>query len=166
MKLNDFLLKYFYSWYTIPIIYLHESLHYLMALILKVKVTSWKKTKIKPNLITLSLTFEYTPKYYKMQMINYAPLLMFLSFILMFFIPVFIYISIYLVTTIFIYNKKIIWVALPSTNDKKYYKFWKYQTYLINSTSLEKFKTATNLTKFAKENHLLTRGEYYVFNKW
>lgn len=165
--MNKFLLKYFYSWYTIPIIILHDLTHYIMSLLLGVKLINFKFYKTKYHIYNIILNFDFIGVHRnKVQLIAYSQLILLLPFILMFFYPTFIFISIYIFTTIFNVNGTFHWLVLPSKSDKNIYRKCIYNNYCIESMGIENFKNAKTRKEMKKKKHLLSEKEFIIYKKW
>jgi len=133
-----YILKYFYSWYILPLVFLHEICHMSMAYLVGIK-SKLKFIKNDP-LINGTVFFKHKNKFHwKWYLITYAPLLLLSPLFLMFFNQFFLYVSVYLISTIIIYKKKVICICLPSKTDIFFLKKLKYFNYIIKETSEEIF---------------------------
>ena len=171
-KLYKLLLKYFYSWYSLPLVILHEGCHIIVATILGFKINRVKifKTKQLP-LYSGVVTFAYRKYSWKWYAVLYAPLLLFIPFLLIFTHPVFIYISLYFLSNILSINNKMSWAILPSKGDLKTLKIVRqtdidirneklYEEYLINEIGEDKYYyhiRINRLRKLIKVEKLLTK---------
>lgn len=163
--MNKFLLKYFYSWYTLPLVILHDLTHYIMSILAGVMVTKVRFFKTKHHIYNIGLTFEHS-ELFKIKLIAYAPLILLLPFILMFFYPTFLFISIYLFTTIFRVNGTFHWLVLPSKNDRHLYREWYYNQYLIENIGFENFNDVKIRNEMRVKKHLFSKPEFFLYKKW
>ena len=158
------LLKYFYSWYTLPMVYLHELCHALMAIITGIGINKIKIYKNKDQLIYNGyVSFKYNKSSWKWNLVAYAPLLLVIPIFLMF-NPIFFYIGLYILTTIIYYDKHFIWLVFPSEIDICYKKNIEYHTYIVESTSedlFNEFSDKNELYKLIEEYHLLNKIEFF-----
>ncbi len=81
---------------------------------------------------------ELPNKKWKQMIISYSPLLLLIPFFLIPFSIIFLFISIYILSTIFKFQNKWRWIALPSLSDLDFYKTFDYQQYLY-SKMLDKY---------------------------
>lgn len=82
----------------------------------------------------------------------------------MFLHPIFFYIGLYFISTMFFYKKKFIWICLPSKSDIKYKFRLEYFEYLIKNTSKEQFNyfmKRNELNIMIYNNHLMNEYEYF-----
>lgn len=163
------ILKYFYSWYTVPMMLLHELCHICVASVLGVKILKFKifKEKVIP-IYNGVVVIAYNKKHWKNKIILYSPLLLLLPFVLMFYNIVFSYISLYFITTIMIYKKNIIFMGFPSKSDLKYLNNMSYVDYVVsNSSEMEYNEYVKNddLKTLIKKHHLLNGVEFEYSKK-
>jgi len=162
------LLKYFYSWYTLPMVYLHEYSHAIMAFITGIEIKKIKIYKNKKDLIYNGyVSFKYKKYGWRWFLVIYAPLLLTIPIFLMFFNTFFLCFGLYILTTIIYYDNHIIWMVLPSKMDIFYIKKIEYYTYIVNSTSEEIFNIfldKNELYKLIKEYNLLNNIEFIQEN--
>lgn len=158
------LLKYFYSWYTLPHVLLHEFCHIILAKLLGIKILKIKINKCSWISIYNGICiFEYKKYSWKWLCVVYAPLLQLIPFFLIFINPIFIYISLYLISTMIFYKKQFIWMVLPSKTDFQTKNKIKYFTYLEQKTSndiLNHYRKRNELNKLIRKYHLLTEKEF------
>jgi len=157
MSLYNKLLKYLYSWYTIPIIYLHEISHYLVSKILNVKVLKFKIFKDDKYLIYNGIVITELPtKKWKQFLISYSPLFL-LSLTLN------IYILIYIITSTIYYQKHLINIILPSKSDIDTYKSYDYNKYLLEKLKDDYYIYLLNgnLADKIKSKCLLSKKDFY-----
>jgi len=128
-------LEIFYSIFAIwmlPLILIHELIHCFFALILNVKILSfkiYKNEKLYNGIVKIKLP----NKKWKQFIISYSPMILTFPFFFMFSSVIAFYISIYLISTITSYHGKYIYVFLPSRNDKLLVKQYDYTKYLISN---------------------------------
>ena len=165
-----YLLKYFYSWYVIPHILLHEGCHILMATIFGIKIKRFKFFKSdKYPLYNAVVNFEYK-KYntWKWLMVSYAPLLLLIPVLLMFLNTILFCIGAYFISTIIFINKKPLWICLPSGIDLKYLDKLKYYSYLRTAVTEQEFNyyvKKNELHLMLLKNNLLNEMEFYMHEK-
>ena len=118
--------KYFYSWYILPALLTHEVLHLLFCFLTKTKINSFKLITDYNKLSNAELDISLANRKWKTYLIVYSPTLMLIPFILAYFSLTCFIISLYLLSTIIIQNKMIIWMTMPSISDLHYIDIWKY----------------------------------------
>ena len=155
---------YFYKWYMLPIIFLHESLHYLFALLTSTKILDFKIYSNKRDILFNGLIVTELPSSKMKQiLISFAPLLLFTPVILSFYSNIFIYLLLYFITTTVKLNKQWINVMFPSKNDIELITYYDYNKYVLDFFGREKYYEYTysgDLMKKMKENNILTYIEY------
>jgi len=123
--------RYFYSWYLLPIIIIHELIHYFTALILNVKILKFDIFKNKDSVLYNGiLRTEIPNKRWKQFLISYSPYLLLIPFFLSFFSSIALIISIYFLTTITKYHNTYLIIFRPSNADNEMYKYYDYKKYL------------------------------------
>lgn len=164
-----FLLKYFYSWYTIPIILLHEACHILSGYILGFKILDKKIYKMSdPPLFNSYVIFEYKKYSWKWNVILYSPLLLTIPIIFFFLHPILMYIGLYFISTIMYINGNFVFIFLPSKNDYDYLKKIEYYSYIVENTSENEFNfymKRNKLDELILKNHLLNEYEFFQTKK-
>lgn len=151
--------KYFYSWWILPVIILHDLLHIVTAYILGVKMVYFKFFR-KNYIPNIEVKFEHT-NLWKTKMISYSPIMFILCGL---YPPLFIY----LVTTIVPYKGNFICPWTVSENDINCIKMWWYYEYIISMVGEENFNKHfknNTLKDLVKKEHLLTIDEYRIMNK-
>lgn len=162
----NFFLKYFYSWYTLPLILLHESCHIAVGYILGFKVIKKMLVKVKnPPIYNSHVIFEYNKSRWKWIMVLYSPLLLTLPIILFFLHPILLYIAIYFVSTIMIYKKYVICIFIPSIADRNYLKKIEYHKYVVENASEKEFNYYLKYKKIkdlVEEKHMFSETEFFL----
>ena len=127
------LIKYFYSWYTFPIVIAHEYLHRLGCVITKTKVKSFRIYKTDIGLYNGEMSNDIPTEKWKLYTIVYMPILLIvLPLLLSFFFYVAWFISLYILSTIIYYKKQIIWMVFPSQMDFVYIDYCNYSRNIIS----------------------------------
>jgi len=155
--------KYFYSWFTIPIIFMHEITHYFIALILNIKIIKFSVHKQKDTHLYNGRVITKLPKkIWKQKMISYAPVLLILiPLIFSFFNLYFLIFFIYYFSSIFKIQNRYIFIFLPSKNDIINIETFYYQHYLYEKMGekyylylehdlVEKARKQKNLKSFSE----------------
>lgn len=165
----NFLLKYFYSWYILPIVLLHESCHIMVGYILGFKILDKKLFKQKnPPLYNSYVVYKFRKYDWKWNAVLYSPILLTLPIIFFFLHPILMYIAIYFLSTIIYYNKKLICIFLPSHPDMIYKKRIEYYSYIVENCSeneLNYYLKRNKLSELISDKHLLTENEYFFDKK-
>ena len=154
------IIKYFYSWYTLPLVILHELCHVLIALLLNYKILK-VKFYIDKNIPIFNgaVYLKYKPYDKKYNLVAYAPLLLLL-------LCFNIYGLLYLISTIFYYKKTWIILFLPSKNDKENINKLKYFEYIVENVGEDEFNLHLKnnmLRQLIIKNHLLNEIEFKQF---
>lgn len=161
-----YILNYFYSWYIMPMVLLHELTHIVAGFLMGLKILSVKIFKMKGDfpLWNGTVNFKFEKYSYKWLFALYAPLLLLIPVSLMFINTVMFYVGLYMISTIIIYKGKVYWLALPSIPDRNYKRKVQYYSYLIDEAGESKFnhyyKTGRlySLIEFRK---LKTENEFF-----
>jgi len=165
----NFLLKYFYSWYILPIILLHESCHIMVGYIFGFKILNKKLYKQKnPPIYNSYVIFKFKKYNWKWLLVSYSPLILTFPIIFFFLHPILLYVGIYFLTTVIYYNRKFICIFLPSYNDRNYKQKLEYYLYVVNNSSeneLNYYLKRNNLSELISDKHLLTENEYFFDKK-
>ena len=161
-----FLLKYFYSWYILPLLILHECIHVLIGTLTGLKLTKFKiyKSTVIP-VYNGFISFKFERYSWKWFVSLHSPILIFLlPLILSIFYPLFLYFILYLLTTIIIYKNKAICLFFQSSGDIQYKNNIKYLTYLYENTSSDVFYFHYNkneIEPLVLKFNLLRINEYF-----
>jgi len=129
-----------------------------------------KKKLFKSDFMPLyngAISFEFKKYNWKWYMVLYSPLLLLIPVLFIFLHPIFIYYTLYLISTMMYYKKHFIWLCLPSKGDINYKNKIDYFTYIVSFSSEEEFNyyyKKNNLNKLIKKYKLLTETEY-LFKK-
>ena len=126
------IIRYFYSWYLLPIIIYHELSHTIMSYLLFTNVLKFRIFKERRSSLYNGQILTSLPnRKWKQYLISYSPIIMSLIiFTLSIIYPVLIYFSIYLISSIFSYNKRLHWLILPSISDLELIDEYEYQNFL------------------------------------
>lgn len=160
-----FLLKYFYSWFILPLIIFHELTHCFVALVLGIKIKSIKLYKTSIYLYNFTISFEYKPSKWKWYLISYSPYLMLIVLFMFIFIniKVFFILLLYYLMSIIYDGKNSIIIFLPSKADKYSVYKNKYYQYLIDNVSSDIFFSNLRdgtIDELVEKYHLLNEIEY------
>lgn len=165
----NFILKYFYSWYTLPLILLHESCHILVGYILGFKLLNKKLFKQKqPPIYNSYVIFEYNKNMWKWSLVLYAPLFLTLPIIFFFIHPIILYIGLYFLSTIMFYKGELLCIFLPSKADRNYKQKLEYYSYIINNSCEKEFNyylKRNKLDELISQKHIFTEKEYFFEKK-
>lgn len=165
----NFLLKYFYSWYILPMILIHESCHVIAGFIFRFKILDFKLYKQEnPPIYNSYIVFAHRKYDWKWSIVLYAPVILVLPILLCFLHPILFYVALYFVSTIMFYDKKIICAFLPSIADRMYKKRVNYYSYLVEYSSYGEFNyylKIRRLNDLITKYHLMTEREYFFEKK-
>jgi len=155
--------RYFYSWYLFPVIFLHELTHIFIGVILGVKITNLKFVKDeKYNLYNGVVTTALPNKKWKQYLMSYSPMILLIVFLLIPISNIFIFISIYFLSTIFKLEKWF-FILLPSKEDVNQINIYDYHKYLkekIGDTEYEYYRKKNDLLFIVTQKQLKTYEKY------
>lgn len=162
-----YILKYFYSWYLLPMVLLHEGTHILMGLLCGFKINKVKIYNMKGNLPLWNglVKFNYRKFDWKWYVTLYAPLLLLIPILLMWLNPIFLFIGLYIISTIFYFRGKFYWLTLPSAGDIDYKRKIEYHTYIVNHVGEKRFNhyfKKGKLNKLIGIKRLLNEQDFFI----
>ncbi|NPV12980.1 MAG: hypothetical protein HPY57_14535 [Ignavibacteria bacterium] len=165
----NFLLKYFYSWYILPIVLLHEGCHILAGYFLGFKILDKKLYKqTNPPIFNSYVSFKFRKYDWKWNVVLYSPILLTLPIIFFFLHPILMYIGIYFLSTIMYFDKRFICIFLPSKPDMIYKRKIEYYSYLVENSSENEFNyffKRNKLNELVLNKHLLNENEFFFQKK-
>ena len=116
-----------------------------------------------------AITFEFKQSRWRWYLVIYSPLILLIPVLLMFLHPILFYFGLYIISTIMVYKKELIWLCLPSKSDISFINKMKYFDYIISFSSEKEFNyyyNKNNLNKLIKKYKLLNETEFlYKKNK-
>lgn len=161
-----YVLKYFYSWYILPMVLFHELSHIIVGKLTRLTILNIKIFRMKGDfpLWNGAVNFKFEKYSYKWLFTLYAPLLLLIPIFFMFINTIMLYIGIYMISTLIIYKKRIYWLSLPSIPDLNYKMRVQYYSYLIDNVGEYKFNhyySTGRLYSLVQFRKLKTEKEYF-----
>jgi len=154
--------KYFYSWYLLPIVYLHEFMHFITAKIVNIKVHKFLIYK-ECDIYNGKVITDLPDKQWKQNVISWSPILIpIFSVLLVFVSNVFFIFIFYLLTTIIYYDNHWIFMGFPSRSDIQFAKNLDYHNYISKKIGEEYYELRENgnLVKTINNKCLLSLKKY------
>jgi len=162
-----YILKYFYSWYLLPMILLHEGTHILMGLLFGFKISNIKIYRMKGNLPLWNgiVKFKYRKYDWRWKCALYSPIILFIPILLMWLNPILFFIGLYIISTVFYYKGKFYWLTLPSAGDIDYLRKSEYYSYIVShvgETRFNHYNKKGMLHKLVLIKRLLNEKEFFI----